>query len=66
MMNKPVRFTGAEADDALLSDASEGLKRYGQPRVSIDQMMAWIADWTMRGGPLLGKPTHFESRDGKF
>ena len=66
MMNKPVQFTGTEAHDALLSDATIGLKRYGQPRVSIDQMIQWIAAWTVRGGELLGKPTHFESRDGKF
>jgi hypothetical protein len=29
-------------------------------------MLAWIADWTRRGGANLGKPTHFEARDGKF
>jgi len=29
-------------------------------------MMHWIADWVMRGQPTLGKPTHFESRSGKF
>jgi hypothetical protein len=29
-------------------------------------MLRWIADWVMRGGASLGKPTHFESRDGKF
>ena len=29
-------------------------------------MMRWIADWVMRGGESLGKPTHFEARDGKF
>jgi hypothetical protein len=34
--------------------------------VSVEQMLRWIADWVMRGGASLGKPTHFESRDGKF
>ena len=29
-------------------------------------MVQWIADWVMRGGESLGKPTHFESRDGRF
>jgi hypothetical protein len=28
--------------------------------------MHWIADWTRRGGRTLGKPTHFQVRDGKF
>ena len=30
------------------------------------QLIAWIADWVSRGGATLGKPTHFEVRDGKF
>jgi hypothetical protein len=34
--------------------------------VTVEQMIAWIADWQLRGGPLLGKPTHFQTRDGKF
>jgi hypothetical protein len=29
-------------------------------------MIHWIADWLDRGGQTLGKPTHFEVRDGKF
>ena len=66
LMKKPVRFRGVEAPDALLNDATNGLRRYGQPRVSLDQMMQWIADWVMRGGESLNKPTHFESRDGRF
>jgi len=28
--------------------------------------MTWIADWIEREGEKLGKPTHFEIRDGKF
>ena len=29
-------------------------------------MMHWIAYWIARGGETLGKPTHFEVRDGKI
>ncbi len=29
-------------------------------------MLDWVADWVEHGGPLLGKPTKFEARDGKF
>ena len=66
IMNKPVEFVGQEATDALLSNGSLGHQRLGTPRVNAEQMIRWIADWVMRGGDQLGKPTHFESRDGKF
>lgn len=66
MMGRPVEFVGQEADTALLSNATLGLDLLGRPRVSVDQLMEWIAHWVMKGGPTLGKPTHFESRDGKF
>jgi len=29
-------------------------------------MLQWVAHWVMIGGPTLEKPTHFETRDGKF
>jgi len=29
-------------------------------------MIEWIADWVRRGGQRHGKPTHFETRDGRF
>jgi len=29
-------------------------------------MIAWAADWVQRGRPSLDKPTHFETRDGKY
>jgi nucleoside-diphosphate-sugar epimerase len=66
ILDKEPRFTGAETDDALLNNGAAGHDRYGRPSVSVDQMLNWIADWVRRGGPSLGKPTHFESRDGRF
>ena len=66
LMGKPAEVTGTEAATALLSDGSKGWARYGEPRVDAERLMRWIADWVMRGGAMLGKPTHFEVRDGKF
>jgi hypothetical protein len=63
---RPVQFTAHEAPDALLSNARVAIEFYGPARVSVEQMMDWIAHWITRGGTSLGKPTHFEVRDGKF
>ena len=63
---KSAQFSGVEAADALLSNAEEAARRYGPTRVNADQMIRWITDWLVHGGPTLGKPTHFEVRDGKF
>jgi hypothetical protein len=31
-----------------------------------ETLLDWVADWVRRGGTLLGKPTNFERRDGRF
>ncbi|WP_406697684.1 NAD-dependent epimerase/dehydratase family protein [Singulisphaera sp. Ch08] len=66
LMNRPVRFIGTESDSALLNDARQGLERLGPPRVTADSLIERVAAWVSRGGTSLGKPTHFESRDGAF
>jgi nucleoside-diphosphate-sugar epimerase len=63
---KRVAFTGTEAPDALLSNARHAHELYGPARVGVEQLTDWIAHWVESGGPMLGKPTHFEVRDGKF
>lgn len=64
--NKKPQFTGTPAEDALLNNGQCGHKRYGAPLVEIEQIFDWTADWIRNERPLLGKPTHFESRSGKF
>jgi nucleoside-diphosphate-sugar epimerase len=66
LFGKPVRFVGQESRDALLSNAGRAYDLFGRPRVSEEQLIERIADWLLRGGPTLGKPTHFQTRDGKF
>jgi nucleoside-diphosphate-sugar epimerase len=62
---KPV-FTGQEAPTAWLIDCSQAFRMFGPPRVGLDTMLDWTADWVQRGGETLGKPTHYEARDGKY
>jgi nucleoside-diphosphate-sugar epimerase len=66
MLDVEVTFTGREAEDALLSNGSRGWALLGAPRVNLQQMLSWTADWIRRGGDHLDKPTHFESRAGRF
>jgi nucleoside-diphosphate-sugar epimerase len=66
LLGKEVTLAGSEAPDALLSNGRLGHYLFGYPRVGPPQMMAWIAEWVRRGRPTLDRPTHFESRDGRF
>ncbi len=59
-------FTGAEAPTALLSNAASCEALFGKPEVGIEEMIDRVAEWVEGGGRSLGKPTHFEARDGKF
>ena len=66
LFNKPPRFEDEEASTALLSNAAHCHQLFGYPRVSLGQMIEWVAAWVQIGGTTLRKPTHFEVRDGKF
>jgi nucleoside-diphosphate-sugar epimerase len=66
LFGKPVRFDGAEAGDALHSNGQRAVRLFGYPRVGIARLTEWIADWVRRGGDNLGKPTHFENREGNY
>ena len=62
---KPV-FSGKESETAWLIDTTEAIKLFGAPRVPLGTMIGWVADWVARGAPSLGKPTHFDTRDGRY
>ncbi len=66
LLGKTPKFVGAEAPDALLSNAQKTHGLFGRPRIGAKLVMKWVADWVKRGGTTLDKPTHFEARDGKF
>ncbi len=60
------QFTGKEAQTAWLVNCEEAFRLFGKPTVSLDTMLDWTADWAARGLGSLGKPTHYEARDGKY
>ncbi len=59
-------FENEEEKTALLSNASECYRLFGPQKVSIDHMIEMISKWVQTGGKVLGKPTHFQEREGKF
>ena len=39
---------------------------FGYPRVPLETLIEWQAQWILDGGRALGKPTHFEERKGSY
>jgi len=65
-LGREVTFSGAEAPTALLSNTGQMQQRLGMPATPLDAVIRWIVHWVKAGGRILGKPTHFEVRDGKY
>ncbi|HUJ85421.1 MAG TPA: NAD(P)-dependent oxidoreductase [Burkholderiales bacterium] len=63
---RKARITGSEAPTAWLVDTAQAQRLFGPPRVPLEALLDWQADWIVRGMPDLGKPTHFETRDGRY
>lgn len=63
--NEP-NLVGEESSTALLNNASRCWEMFGPPSICLDVMIEWTADWVRHGGRSLGKPTHYETRDGRF
>ena len=59
-------FQGRESETALLNDAARCQAAFGKPSVSAETAIEWTADWIRAGGTGWEKPTHFETRDGRF
>ena len=63
---EPVFLAEAEGSAALLNDASKAHSLFGAPTLRPAELIEWTAHWIREGGALLNKPTHFQTRDGKF
>ena len=66
LLGKTPMYEGDESVHAILSNAARAVTVFGYPSVSIDTLIRWQAEWILNGGRSLGKPTHFEEREGKY
>lgn len=65
-LGKEVTFVGEEASTAYLNNAGKMFSLFGYPTVCLDTLIRWQAEWLNCGGRSLGKPTHFEERNGNY
>ncbi|MBJ3784973.1 NAD-dependent epimerase/dehydratase family protein [Devosia sediminis] len=63
---KEPTFANEEAETCLLVNCDKANGIFGNPVVSIDPMIRWVAEWVKSGKPTLGKPSKFEVRSGEF
>ncbi|MCG3179505.1 MAG: hypothetical protein BIFFINMI_01840 [Phycisphaerae bacterium] len=66
LLGKPVTFTGEENGRGYLSNATKANALFGNPTVPAGTLIRWIAHWMKIGGATSGKPTHFETQNGKY
>ncbi len=66
LMACPVTLVGQEAETAYLSDTTRLHQTLGKPPTPLEMVIRWTAHWIATGGRLLDKPTHFETRDGRY
>jgi nucleoside-diphosphate-sugar epimerase len=66
LMQRMPQFFGSETTTALLGNATKICDVLGEPAIQLDTMLRSIARWVKSGGRNLGKPTHFEIRDGNY
>ena len=65
-LGREPRFSGEPTGAAWLVNTSESARLFGYPQVPLARLVDWTADWVQREMPTLGKPTHFENRDGQY
>jgi nucleoside-diphosphate-sugar epimerase len=65
-LGRKAQIVGTEAPTAWLTNTAAADRLFGPLSVPLERMLDWTADWVARDQPTLGKPTHFETRDGAY
>jgi len=66
LLGRKPHLTGTEGATGWLNNAARMQAEFGPPRVPLMRMIEWTADWLARDMASLGKPTHYEVRDGQY
>ena len=66
IMNKEVLFKESDNSTALLVNSSQAYELLGKPKVTLDQVINWTANWIKKEKKTHNKPTRFEVRDGNY
>ncbi len=66
LLGKNPIFIGRENGIGYLNNATKANTMFGNPSVPLDRVIRWVAHWTKSGGENNGKPTHFETQNGKY
>ena len=62
----PTFLNDGDGSTALLNDAGRARSLFGSPTVSPAELIESTAHWIRQDGTTLNKPTHFQTRNGKF
>ncbi len=65
-MGKTPTIAGQENGRGYLSNATQANSIFGNPSIPLGTVIDWTAAWVSSDGESLGKPTHFETQDGKY
>jgi nucleoside-diphosphate-sugar epimerase len=59
-------FSGSETATACLGNSAKLCATLESPATPMGDVLHWVAQWVKQGGRDLGRPTHFEVRDGNY
>lgn len=66
LLGRPPLFSGNETRTALLGNSAALCVTLDSMAIPMETILRWTARWVKQGGRDLGRPTHFEVRDGKY
>lgn len=65
-LGKRVTFIESRFETALLSNSQKCIQYFGYPDRGVLELICLQAEWLLTEGRKLGKPTHFNEREGRF